>query len=87
MPPGSATRCTNHNQPTPGGSREEGRDAPSSFLITLQLYNNYKKRHIRDILAERIFLGHTYDTSMMIIVTKPGIIIDVVGSYFCDKKS
>ena len=23
---------------------------------------------------------------MMIIVTKPGIIIDVVGSYFCDKK-
>ena len=24
---------------------------------------------------------------MMIIVTKPGIIIDVVGSYFYDKKS
>ena len=30
---------------------------------------------------------HIYDTSMMIIVTKPGIIIDVVGSYFYDKKS
>ena len=30
---------------------------------------------------------HTYGTSMMIIVTKPGIIIDVVGSYFYDKKS
>ena len=36
--------------------------------------------------AERIFLSHTYDTSMKIIVTKPGIIIDVVGSYFYDKK-
>ena len=35
--------------------------------------------------AERIFLCHAYDTSMMIIVTKPGIIIDVVGSYFYDK--
>ena len=37
--------------------------------------------------AERIFLCHTYDISMTIIVTKPGIIIDVVGSYFYDKKS
>ena len=37
--------------------------------------------------AERIFFYHTYDTSMTIIVTKPGIIIDVVGSYFYDKKS
>ena len=37
--------------------------------------------------AERIFFYHAYDTSMMIIVTKPGIIIDVVGSYFYDKKS
>ena len=37
--------------------------------------------------AERIFFRHTYDTSMTIIVTKPGIIIDVVGSYFYDKKS
>ena len=35
---------------------------------------------------ERIFFYHTYDTSMTIIVTKPGIIIDVVGSYFYDKK-
>ena len=37
--------------------------------------------------AERFFFCHTYDTSMTIIVTKPGIIIDVVGSYFYDKKS
>ena len=37
--------------------------------------------------AERIFFCHTYDTSMTIIVTKPGIIIDVGGSYFYDKKS
>ena len=37
--------------------------------------------------AEQIFFCHTYDTSMMIIVTKPGIIIVVVGSYFYDKKS
>ena len=37
--------------------------------------------------AERIFVCHAYDTSMMIIVTKHGIIIDVVGSYFYDKKS
>ena len=44
---------------------------------------HYKKRHIR--WAERIFFCHTYDTSMTIIVTKPGIIIDVVGSYFYDK--
>ena len=36
--------------------------------------------------AERIFFYHTYDTSMTIIVTKPDIIIDVVGSYFYDKK-
>ena len=37
--------------------------------------------------AEQKKLCHTYDTSMMIIVTKPDIIIDVVGSYFYDKKS
>ena len=35
--------------------------------------------------AERFFFGHTYDTSMTIIVTKPGIIIDVVGSYSITK--
>ena len=52
-------------------------------LSTLQ-----KKRHICDILGRtNFFFYHTYDTSMMIIVTKPGIIIDVVGSYFYDKKS
>ena len=48
--------------------------------------NHYKKRHIRDILGRTNFFCHTYDTSMTIIVTKPGIIIDVVGSYFYDKK-
>ena len=37
--------------------------------------------------AEQIFFCHTYDTSMTKIVTKPGIIIDVVGSFFYDKKS
>ena len=37
--------------------------------------------------AERKKFCHAYDTSMTIIVTKPGIIIDVVGSYFYDKKS
>ena len=37
--------------------------------------------------AERIFFCHAYDTSMTIIVTKPGIIIDVVGSYFYEKKN
>ena len=37
--------------------------------------------------AEQKKLCHTYDTSMTIIVTKPVIIIDVVGSYFYDKKS
>ena len=36
--------------------------------------------------AEQKKFCHTYDTSMTIIVTKPGIIIDVVGSYFYDKK-
>ena len=50
--------------------------------------DHYKKRHIRDILGlTNFFFCHTYDTSMTIIVTKPGIIIDVVGSYFYDKKS
>ena len=37
--------------------------------------------------AKQFFFCHTYDTSMTIIVTKLGIIIDVVGSYFYDKKS
>ena len=46
-----------------------------------------KKTHIRDILGRTKKVCHTYDTSMMIIVTKPGIIVDVVGSYFYDKKS
>ena len=44
-----------------------------------------KKRHIRDILGRTEKNCHTYDTSMTIIVTKSGIIIDVVGSYFYEK--
>ena len=46
-----------------------------------------KKRHICDILGRKDFFCHAYDTSMTIIVTKPGIIIDVVGSDFYEKKS
>ena len=61
-------------------------DVKTAFLNGF-LKDNTKKRHIRDILGRTNFFCHTYDTSMMIIVTKPGIIIDVVGSYFCDKKS
>ena len=49
--------------------------------------NTTKKDTSVTFWAERIFFCHTYDTSMMIIVTKPGIIIDVVGSYFYDKKT
>ena len=49
---------------------------------------HYKKRHIRDILGQTNFFScHAYDTSMTILVIKPGIIIDVVGSYLYDKKS
>ena len=58
----------------------------SKYLYFDQSYH-YKKRHIRDILGQIFFFCHTYDTSMTIIVTKPDIIIDVVGSYFYDKKS
>ena len=60
------------------------------FQVVLMLdigSRHYKKRHIHDILGRTNFFCHTYDTSMTIIVTKPGIIIDVVGSYFYDKKS
>ena len=46
-----------------------------------------KKRHIHDILGRTKKNSTKKDTSMTIIVTKPGIIIDVVGSYFYDKKS
>ena len=54
------------------------------------------KMHLADITkkdtsvtfwAEQKKFCQAYDTSMTIIVTKPGIIIDVVGSYFYDKKS
>ena len=48
---------------------------------------HYKKGTSVTFWAERFFFCHTYDTSMTIIVRKPGIIIDLVGSYFYDKKS
>ena len=48
---------------------------------------HYKKDTSVTFWVERIFFCHAYDTSMTIIVTKPGIIRDVVGSYFYDKKS
>ena len=61
--------------------------AGNQSLRGYYLYH-YKKRHIHDILGRmNFFFCHTYDTSVTIIVTKPSIIIDVVGSYFYDKKS
>ena len=56
-------------------------------LTELSIVITTKKDTSVTFWAERIFFCHTYDTSMTIIVTKPGIIIDVVGSYFYDKKS
>ena len=47
--------------------------------------HNKKKTHPWHFGSNEFFFCHTYDTSMTIIVTKPGIIIDVVGSYFYDK--
>ena len=72
----------------PDRSSQLGLDHPPSrhtFDPTSGIH--YKKRHIHDILGRTKIFCHTYDTSMTIIVTKPGIIIDVVGSYFYDKKS
>ena len=46
-----------------------------------------KKTHPCHFGPNEFFFCHTYDTFMTIIVTKPGIIINVVGSYFYDKKS
>ena len=62
-------------------------ELPLEHLLVLLLFGGVttKKGHIRD--AERFFSCHTYDTSMKIVVAKPGIIIDVVCSYFYDKKS
>ena len=55
------------------------------LLPTIEVH--YKKDTSVTFWAEQIFSYHTYDTSMTIIVKKTGIIIDVVGSYFYDKKS
>ena len=61
----------------------------SSYLATLfsPTITLQKKDTSVTFWAEQIFFCHTYDTSMTIIVTKLGIIIDVVGSYFYDKQS
>ena len=67
-----------------GGNCVSG--APWMFLGYVGLYQ-YKKRHIRDILGRTNFFSVIHMTLLTIIVTKPGIIIDVVGSYFYDKKS
>ena len=61
-----------------------------AFVETVKVWQQeslQKKDTSVTFWAERNFFCHTYDTSMTIIVTKPGIIIDVVGSYFHDKKS
>ena len=54
-------------------------------LVSLCVAGTTKKDTSVTFWAERIFFCHTYDTFMTIIVTKPGIIIDVVGSSFYDK--
>ena len=49
-----------------------------------------KTRHVKTLIDDlRLTFDNlrAYDIFMTIIVTKPGIIIDVVGSYFYDKKS
>ena len=58
-----------------------GREAPQALARTTKKYTSMT------FGPNVIFFCHTYDTSMIIIVTKPGIIIDAVGSYFYDKKS
>ena len=61
--------------------------APGSTPVPPEARGHYKKKDTSvTFWAERIFFCHAYDTSMTIIVTKPDIIIDVVGSYFYDKK-
>ena len=65
------------------GHRAASSPSPPTAVVT----STTKKRHIRDILGRTKKNCHTYDTSTTIIVTKHGIIIDVVGSYFYDKKS
>ena len=61
--------------------------ALSMNIISGSCLMHYQKKTHPDILGRTKKNCHTYDTSMTIIVTKPGIIIDVVGSYFYDKKS
>ena len=70
----------------------EGDSAKSEMMVAssvkLRLQGALQKKDtFVTFWAEQKKLSHTYDTSRTIIVTKPGIIIDVVGSYFYDKKS
>ena len=46
-----------------------------------------KKDTSKTFWAKQFLFCHAYDTSVTIIVTKPRIIIDVVGSYLYDKKT
>ena len=63
------------------------RRVPSLWVSTTRTDTLVKKDTSVTFWAERNFFCHTYDTSMTIIVTKHGIIIDVAGSYFYDIKS
>ena len=58
-----------------------------SCCTRMETFTLQKKDTSVTFWAERKKLCHTYDTSVTIIVTKPGIIIDVVGCYFYAKKS
>ena len=68
------------NQEITIGKDLYGREA--LFAMENCVYTHYKKRHIRDILGRTNFFSIIH---MTIIVTKPGIIIDVVGPYFYEK--
>ena len=75
--------CFNNSHPAP---------FKHSFMLSIKFYiisdqqSLQKKTHPWHFGPNEFFC-HTYDTSMTIIVTKHSIIIDVVGSYFYDKKS
>ena len=63
------------------------KDGSLRMCVDYQQLTLQKKDTSVTFWVEGFFFCHTYDTSMTIIVTKPGVIIDVVGSYFYDKKS
>ena len=84
-----ARRSARERRCSPGLDRQGGVDGRGLLHLELALvFPHYKKKtHPWHFGPNEFFFCHTYDTSMTIIVTKPGIIIDVVGSYFYDKKS